>query len=674
MKQTRRIRYGAALAALVTVIGITAAVSQTSGDRDLSNPPAALVAADPELAANWSTLDSEVRARLFDRYTALPSTSAPLSEAEIVDAFARVQQNITEEAIAAESGGGRERPDGVSDDIDSSWLLGRGNSAARATNMYVDPAGGFELVAAYYPMYPTESAFLYLQNGQEKAYALPAPYPAVKITQPSPGGPLVIVDATTAEPLWTFNAATGSFTDPPGGTSAGGITVTAVTEAPEDANNDGRTDRVRITINFTSPFAEPIDITGVVSEPAPGLVRGESFNTTVNAQVGANTAQVTVSAVTYRTYNPRSLRSLQLLSQTNPRHRGGGITYPLTAAITGGARRLAITPRVACVTPNTDGSLTARFSWTNNEGTELTSDSGVIADYSGTALLPTPDQYDRFIFTVDGSEPYVGVQAFPIPEQRFSPTGTATWTLADAFGSATATADRSSQRCPKPGTLRVGALFSTSPTNPGITISGSAIQVTGRVHSESSISLSASTLALTAGTEYATTFNSAGSAITINPAQTQTPPGQTPDRPLLADYRPGGAEAVIAGSTYTQIPTSACSNGTWNPTPQQLVNGNTYFTTCNVNIGAANLTRTVTIASDGAISVSGALLTLSPTVKGGPLLIAGTNINLNASTTKTQGSLTATQDITISGSALQACQLTGRRITINTSGSTFINC
>jgi hypothetical protein len=298
-----------------------------------------------------------------------------------------------------------------------------------------------------------------------------------------------------------------------------------------------------------------------------------------------------------------------------------------------------IIPIAECVTVDPDGSLVALFGYDNQTGASKTVRAGTDNTFTGVTATYPPSFIEFQNGQTTAASPPIAV-AVPVG-------ATATWNLQGR----SATANRSTKRCSTTSAPGTG-LWSTSPTNPGISITGSQHQIQF-AHSESSITLTGAQNTLSGGVEYVTTFTSTGTANNFNPAPQRVTGGTTIDRPTINAYRPGGIEALAAGTNYMPIPSTSCVAGTWRPTAAELTNGVTIYVPCNVNLVTAGLTRKITIAAEGSITISGAGSQLTSVVAGGPVLLAGgTNsaISLTGAGSTYNGSLIAGGPATITGS------------------------
>jgi hypothetical protein len=256
------------------------------------------------------------------------------------------------------------------------------------------------------------------------------------------------------------------------------------------------------------------------------------------------------------------------------------------------------------------------------------------------------------------------------PTARLASTGTVTWALQQS----SATIDRNTRRCPATGSASNSALFSTGTIEPGITVTGAGVTVSGLTHSETGISIGGAGNALNGGTEYTTSLNQTGAGNTINPAAQKVLPGSKPNSPNLADFRPNGPEAIVSGQAYVAVPATQCVSGNWTPTAAQLVNGNVYYVPCNVNMSGVNIIRKITIVSEQNITINGAGHQLAPIVSSGPALIAGGTITISGAGSKITGSTTAQGDVAIFGADIQICSTTARKISLAGARTTASSC
>jgi lysophospholipase L1-like esterase len=317
-----------------------------------------------------------------------------------------------------------------------------------------------------------------------------------------------------------------------------------------------------------------------------------------------------------------------------------------------------ITPIVECVELTADGILAARFGYDNNEPGDVTIPAGPVNTVTGaTTVIHGP--------TTEFTRP--GVLANrpgrTLPDQGafialFPPTGTVTWTLAGK----TATANNTTRRCPTPGTVPSNGWITTSGS--GITIAGAKATVRAPLHSNTSITISGAQHQFSGQLSYISTFTVNGQA-SINPAPIKTTTQPTPSTPTLAEYRPGGQEA-LAANRYVAIPVTDCVNGIWTRQTATLEDNTTYYVPCAANLNGANTTRTITIAAEGPITLNGANLTLKPPVSTGPVLIAAGPVSSNGANATFNGTITSDGAFTASGANVTTrCAITASSINVS---------
>ena len=155
--------------------------------------------------------------------------------------------------------------------------------------------------------------------------------------------------------------------------------------------------------------------------------------------------------------------------------------------------------------------------------------------------------------------------------------------------------------------------------------SGSTTYVTGGVHSNNDIHVGGQTNVVEGQATYLTSIDAPDDKITFIPDTGN--PTQLPD-PLtyadigvnyqIADYQPGGARAVAAGSDYHSAGSDKIdmgwleSRGLWNDTTKTMADG-IYYTEDDIDLSASEINGTVTlVSSDGVISLSGSEHHLTP--------------------------------------------------------------
>lgn len=153
------------------------------------------------------------------------------------------------------------------------------------------------------------------------------------------------------------------------------------------------------------------------------------------------------------------------------------------------------------------------------------------------------------------------------------------------------------------------ALWANSQTRAEVlSISGSSSMISGAVRSNADLHLSGSNLQLSGPVIYTTRFEDGGDANSYPPSA-QLVAALPPVSYAISAYRPGGAAAVAAGSTYHEI------RGNLDIAEPQVLNG-LYYVTGDAKLNASALSGKVTIVAEGAIDLSGSLHNLSPFADG----------------------------------------------------------
>lgn len=154
----------------------------------------------------------------------------------------------------------------------------------------------------------------------------------------------------------------------------------------------------------------------------------------------------------------------------------------------------------------------------------------------------------------------------------------------------------------------VGVWTLSETADPGLAWSGSSATISGRVHSNSSVSFDGSTLLVDGAIEYVTTAD-----VTVNDAQipvpTQVAPGPFPVDFRFEDFVPGGPVATSVGSAYHDM-TSACATGTWQP--GTTLGSGVYWVPCAVKVQGSRFGARTTIVAQGTIQMSGARAAFDP--------------------------------------------------------------
>lgn len=143
----------------------------------------------------------------------------------------------------------------------------------------------------------------------------------------------------------------------------------------------------------------------------------------------------------------------------------------------------------------------------------------------------------------------------------------------------------------QPGELEGEALFAYGSTcDDELIIQGNGLEVFGAAHSNGDVEMTGENHEVADGIGYGDDFTDSGSTNTY----TAAPAGFRP-YPIefdIADYRPGGAVAVDAGSQYYEVD-SGISEGTWEAGPQKWTVANTalspgiYYSPGSIEVGQA---------------------------------------------------------------------------------------
>ena len=138
---------------------------------------------------------------------------------------------------------------------------------------------------------------------------------------------------------------------------------------------------------------------------------------------------------------------------------------------------------------------------------------------------------------------------------------------------------------------------STSHTE-AIDWSGSNINVTGKVHSNDGIKVSGSVNTVNGTTAYVSSFNDSGSDNSYTPPPAQDEVRSFPVQYNLADYQPGGSEALAAQAEgkYHNI------DGDLEVSDSGVVLNGLYYVTGEVKLSGSNISGQFTIIAEGDIS------------------------------------------------------------------------
>ncbi len=196
----------------------------------------------------------------------------------------------------------------------------------------------------------------------------------------------------------------------------------------------------------------------------------------------------------------------------------------------------------------------------------------------------------------------------PAPTPTTTPTPTPTPTPAPTTvtpAPTTATPAPTRVPGPTPPALWADARSSSSPA--ALTITNVAAgTITGLVHSNSSLQITNSSGSMSPTLRVVSSFSKSNSNSFTNPGVNWTSATTPPASRSIADYRPGGAAAVAAGTGYRRAP---CASGTWAYNPAQVAGATIVYTTCGIAFNTAGQTVPALIVAEGAITVSGTSMT-----------------------------------------------------------------
>ncbi|MEA2075375.1 MAG: carboxypeptidase regulatory-like domain-containing protein [Euryarchaeota archaeon] len=150
------------------------------------------------------------------------------------------------------------------------------------------------------------------------------------------------------------------------------------------------------------------------------------------------------------------------------------------------------------------------------------------------------------------------------------------------------------------------AIWANSTSHPeAIRWSGSKTVVNGKVHSNDGIKVSGSTNMVDGITSYTSTFEDSGSENVYI-----VPPVQVSIRPMpvyydIEDYKPGGSEAIAAGTNYHYI------DGKFHVSDSDIVLNGLYYVTDEAKLSGSNISGVFTIVAEGKIDISGSELNCS---------------------------------------------------------------
>jgi len=198
----------------------------------------------------------------------------------------------------------------------------------------------------------------------------------------------------------------------------------------------------------------------------------------------------------------------------------------------------------------------------------------------------------------------------------------------------------------------VAALWATIQGPGALEITGVGTKATGLVHSDGSLSIVGSDMQFTAGVEYGANLTTELLGTnTLDPAPRQVEPGGSPITRQIEAFRPGSQIAQKAGSNYRAINAFSCLGGVWTPSPGAVPSGIVYVP-CGVNLTAVGSQINATIAAEGKITITGAGITVQPSIEDMPSLVTaatgadavvvlGANVELGGTVFAPQGTVRA---------------------------------
>jgi hypothetical protein len=209
-------------------------------------------------------------------------------------------------------------------------------------------------------------------------------------------------------------------------------------------------------------------------------------------------------------------------------------------------------------------------------------------------------------------------------------------------------------------------IWANSTSHPeAIRWSGSKTVVNGKVHSNDGIKVSGSTNMVDGITSYTSTFEDSGSENIYIPSPVQVSIRTIPVYYDIEDYKPGGTEAIAAGTNYHYI------DGKFHVSDSDVALDGLYYVTDEVELSGSNISGVFTIVAEGKIDVSGSelncnayssdLLFMSNDTKfkipgsksffGGIIYIPKGEIDISGSTNTINGSLVG-NTVKLSGSMM----------------------
>jgi len=226
----------------------------------------------------------------------------------------------------------------------------------------------------------------------------------------------------------------------------------------------------------------------------------------------------------------------------------------------------------------------------------------------------------------------------------------------------------------------VPALWALATTgNNVIKLNGANTIVNGLVHSNADVYVPGNGDVLQPGTEYVTTITVKGNSGASVPNPVKVSPGPAPWSVNVADYRPGGAKALAAGSSYTAISLASCggsASGTWTVDASAVPTGIVYVP-CGIKVkNSGNVNAT--IVAEGPIGVFGTGGVYNPASPGAVALVSnstateavdisgGANITINGGIQALNGGVT----LETTGDSYK-CGVIAQTILVNSNGGTI---
>jgi len=191
----------------------------------------------------------------------------------------------------------------------------------------------------------------------------------------------------------------------------------------------------------------------------------------------------------------------------------------------------------------------------------------------------------------------------------------------------------------------IAGLWSLDKNPRSLLIRGRKSKITGKVHSESDVTIIGAGITLEEVPEYVTKIKVTGKNKV--PEGIQVEPGGLPTTYDIADYRPGGTKAIEAGENYHEIPESSCKKGKWKVHTEDIPDGVVY-TPCSVHIlpshspiYARPTFANAQIISEGSIKIAGRNITFGPQHTQNPVLLSNENIKITGRGVNIRGTIQA---------------------------------